>query len=96
MQRLPKAANTNSRRYCSVPQCSSYKTTDNTLHYFPHDPSLALKWKNILKIGKPLQRFMCVCSLHFTEDDHRPGKLNHYIIKRLKVRLEFENNVTFF
>ena len=84
MQRLPKAANTKSRRFCSVPQCSSYSTSGIGLHLFPLDASLALKWKDILRIGKPLSPYMHVCSLHFTEDDYRPGKLLNYIIKNLK------------
>lgn len=27
-------------------------------------------WINLLKIGKPVTKFMKVCSLHFTKDDY--------------------------
>ena len=75
MQRVHKTVNTKSRRYCSVPQCSNYITDEISLHYFPKDPNLSQKWKDALKIGKPITKFMSVCREHFTENDYILGKL---------------------
>ena len=67
--------NSNSRRFCSVPQCSTYSTAQTSIHSFPNDPILRQKWKVILKIGKPYSKYMSVCSLHFKDSDYKLGKL---------------------
>lgn len=69
MQSVHKTVDTKSRKICSVPQCSSYCTADVSLHAFPKDPKLCKIWQNILIIGKPITKYMLVCSLHFTEND---------------------------
>lgn len=75
MQSVHKTVDTKSRKICSVPQCSSYCTADVSLHAFPKDPKLCKIWQNILKIGKPITKYMLVCSLHFTENDFTIGKI---------------------
>lgn len=64
-----------SKMYCSVPQCHSYKDKHISLHYFPKDNYFSKKWANVLKIGKPITKYMQVCSLHFKDVDFHPGKL---------------------
>lgn len=74
MQSVHKTIATKSRRICSVPQCSTYCTKDISLHSFPADLKLCKVWQNILKIGKPITKYMLVCSLHFTENDFTLSK----------------------
>lgn len=69
MQSVHKSINARSRRICSVPQCSTYCTTNTSLHTFPLDPKLRMTWKSVLKIGKPVTKYMLVCSQHFTNTD---------------------------
>lgn len=58
--------------YCTVPQCTSLagKTKNVKFHKFPRDPSMADKWNDILKRGKPITKYSKVCSLHFTQADY--------------------------
>lgn len=59
------------KRYCSVPQCKQYKDTNISIHCFPKDKKMCKVWQNILKIGKPISKYMSVCSRHFLETDYK-------------------------
>ncbi|KAJ8976841.1 hypothetical protein NQ317_012965 [Molorchus minor] len=72
MQVVHKSVPTKSRKFCSVPQCTNYCTKDVSLHNFPNDSKLCQRWKHILKIGKPISKFMYVCSQHFLACDFFP------------------------
>ncbi|CAG9822116.1 unnamed protein product [Phaedon cochleariae] len=70
MQQIHKTKNTKSRKSCSVPQCSSYCTDSVSLHKFSlWNPKLCKRWRNLLKIGKPITNNMYVCSEHFLPRD---------------------------
>lgn len=58
--------------YCTVPQCTSLagKTKNVKFHRFPRDVTMADKWNQILKRGKPYTKYSKVCSLHFTQADY--------------------------
>ncbi|KAG6443928.1 uncharacterized protein LOC115456167 isoform X2 [Manduca sexta] len=58
--------------YCTVPQCTSLagKTKNVKFHRFPRDVTMADKWNDILKRGKPYTKYSKVCSLHFTQADY--------------------------
>lgn len=58
--------------YCTVPQCTSLagKTKNVKFHRFPRDTTMADKWNNILKRGKPYTKYSKVCSRHFTAADY--------------------------
>lgn len=45
-------------------------------HIFPLNPKEIKKWKIILKIGKPISKYMFVCSKHFVKDDFFSGKFD--------------------
>ena len=63
-----------SKRYCSVPQCNSYANKNTSLHYFPmKNPKLCKKWKEVLKIGKCISKYMNVCNKHFLCNDFIPS-----------------------
>ncbi|XP_056631091.1 uncharacterized protein LOC130441427 [Diorhabda sublineata] len=90
MQSVHKSIDTKSRKICSVPQCSSYCTKDISLHAFPLDPKLNKAWKTVLKIGKPVTKYMLVCSHHFTKSDFtmttsKRRRLKKHIIPSKKI-----------
>lgn len=61
------------KRYCSVPGCKTYKSKDVSVHLFPSDKQLCTKWKECLKIRKPISKHMAVCCKHFREQDFSIG-----------------------
>ena len=77
MQFVHKHVETKSRIICSVPQCSSYCTKDISLHAFPADHKLCKTWQTILKIGKPVSKYMFVCSQHFLKGDFIQGMVHN-------------------
>lgn len=79
MQSVHKSVVTKSRRICSVPQCSSFCTQDISLHEFPKDPKISRTWQTALKIGKPVTKYVLVCSQHFTDTDFTCGKYRQNI-----------------
>jgi hypothetical protein len=70
-----------SKKYCSVPQCSTTKVNGISYHLFPNEKRLQKAWQTVLKIGKPVSKYMCVCSLHFEQDAYiLPGKISELVI----------------
>lgn len=59
--------------YCSVPQCRQYLEAGVSLHLFPKDNTMRLKWEAALKFGKPSSSSMKVCSNHFIKTDYFPA-----------------------
>ncbi|XP_031335226.1 uncharacterized protein LOC116165081 [Photinus pyralis] len=72
MQNVHKTEGIKSRRICSVPKCSTYRTSDVSLHRFPNNWKDCQRWKIILRIGKPITKEMFVCSKHFKLEDFMP------------------------
>ncbi|XP_045770052.1 uncharacterized protein LOC123870717 isoform X2 [Maniola jurtina] len=66
--------------YCTVPQCTSLagKTKNVKFHRFPRDVTMADKWNNILKRGKPYTKYSKVCSLHFTQADYNATTMGQW------------------
>ncbi|XP_031327647.1 uncharacterized protein LOC116158918 isoform X2 [Photinus pyralis] len=85
MQKVHRYKCIKSRRICSVPQCSTYCEIENevSLHKFPDDLNVRKRWKWILRIGKPISKYMLVCSKHFRPEDFMPVT-STTIKKRLK------------
>ncbi|KAF2896823.1 hypothetical protein ILUMI_09353 [Ignelater luminosus] len=59
-----------SKVYCSVPQCHNYISKTYSMHRFPRDKDLMTKWQLALQIGKPISKYMFVCSEHFLPTDY--------------------------
>lgn len=55
--------------HCGVPQCNSLKISGISLHKIPKrvacDRKELLKWKVVLKMGKPIPKTFQICSKHF-------------------------------
>ncbi|KAJ8963310.1 hypothetical protein NQ318_018779 [Aromia moschata] len=92
--------------YCCVPRCLFWIKRVITFHIFPeqgkHQVSLINKfgqkeridkrkaWILKLRIGKPVSKFMKVCSVHFAEEDyfHRSkDSKKRNILKKIAVHL---------
>jgi hypothetical protein len=64
-----------SKRFCSVPQCSTTRVKGIPFHKFPIESRPRKEWVNALRIGKPVSKYMCVCGLHFAKDAYiLPGE----------------------
>ncbi|XP_015115258.1 uncharacterized protein LOC107039913 [Diachasma alloeum] len=59
----------NARRVCCVPNCRIKDKSNLSFHNFPSDAALRNKWMEVLKIDRPHDREMRVCSLHFSADN---------------------------
>lgn len=78
MQRIHKTVATESRSIRSEPQCISYCICEISLHEcLVAVQKLCKKWKDILKIGKPITKYMLVCSKHILDADFIIGKYNY-------------------
>lgn len=62
------------KQFCSVPQCSNYRSATVSMHFFPKDFALKKRWAVALRIGKAVTSGMMVCSDHFQRNDFFPCK----------------------
>lgn len=72
-KKLHIVMNTNTRaQYCGVPQCKTYRKPGISMHKLPHhvvnDRKELLKWKILLKMGKPFPKNFVICSRHFKKE----------------------------
>ncbi|XP_063919828.1 uncharacterized protein LOC135134883 [Zophobas morio] len=80
----PKRRN-KSNKYCCVPMCTTYYSSNISFHKFPTlNKLLRQKWINALKIGKEVSQHMVVCSKHFRDEDYFLNRRYQCKLQRLK------------